>query len=387
MKISVIVLSLLIIFSWPIIRMIQAGPEAELPPFFLDNSEASETSIQNRQEQIKKIFEEEIYGKMPNLRGLRGELIEERILDNGYRWQLHRLEIDEVERPINISVFLPDSDRPSPALLFLNKCGTQTIVTDADFPVSDTGWLHPYCEEQKPLRGFRADFWSIEEALMRGYALVTVFENEIAEDDPKRTKSSLLMKWAWGLRHVHLYTSKLTEIDETRFGVMGHSRRGKTALLTAAFHESVSFVVAHQSGTAGAALFRSNRMETIKRLTKRFPHWLKEGFSKYAGKEDELPVDQHLLVSAIAPRPVLFTEGLWDVWANWVQSWRTLQNASEVYNKLGYVGLSEKRYSFYDREQMNLSGNLGQVLEVSGHRMSAQYWPPIIEFLNQKWEQ
>ena len=400
MLIRIIVAFLILTLSVPIVfKQIQSGSDVELPSFFENSNDVSMETIVSRRKELKQVYQEEIYGQMPNLRPITGELSSQGELDSGYKWIQHSVQIKDLSRQVTATIFLPKTTGPSPALLFLNKCGAHSIISDNDFPEQDSGWKHPYCVEQNPLRGFRADFWSLEEALQRGYAIVTVFENEIAEDDPnlfsqlkknlpddlkKETiKTGLLMYWAWGLSHIHQYVSELPEIDANKFGVIGHSRRGKTALLTAAFHEPVSFAVAHQSGTGGAALFRSNRMESISKITTNFPHWLGADFSKYSGHENELPIDQHLLISLIAPRPVLVTEGLWDVWANWDLSWESLRHASVVYEKLGQKGLPNRRYSFYGRNSENLSGRLGQVLEISGHEMQAKYWPPIIQFLKQ----
>lgn len=86
--------------------------------------------------------------------------------------------------------------------------------------------------------------------------------------------------------------------------ITGHSRGGKAVQLAAATDERIAFVADNNSGCCG---FGSHRVrgkgaETISDITRNFGFWFEKDFSKYAGRENELPFDQHFLSALIAPQ-------------------------------------------------------------------------------------
>ena len=78
----------------------------------------------------------------------------------------------------------------------------------------------------------------------------------------------------------------------------------------------------------GAASHVDLAFETVERITRTFPHWFSPTFAEFGnGREAKLPVDQHLLVALIAPRPLIETVGQQDHWANYPSSLRGLRAA------------------------------------------------------------
>jgi len=79
-----------------------------------------------------------------------------------------------------------------------------------------------------------------------------------------------------------------------------HPFQGKSALVAAAFDETIDGVIAHQSGTGGASLSKDKKGETVAAITEGYQHWFAPAY-----REENLTIDQHQLLALIAPRPVL----------------------------------------------------------------------------------
>ena len=76
-------------------------------------------------------------------------------------------------------------------------------------------------------------------------------------------------------------------------------------------------------------------VETLADITQAFPDWFAPGLQDYAGREFELPLDQHFLKALVAPRALLTTEALGDLWANPAGTWHTHVAARAAYQLLG----------------------------------------------------
>ncbi|WP_416546693.1 hypothetical protein ACHEXK_12710 [Limnohabitans sp. DCL3] len=132
-------------------------------------------------------------------------------------------------------------------------------------------------------------------------------------------RSACLAVWAWGLQ---CGVDALQAIGPERMAsvaVIGHSRGGKAALLAAALDTRIAAVIAHNSGTAGAAslAIQPAGAESLAQLAQQFPHWLGPAMQEAAQRERlvEMDLPRHML-SQIAPRGLCLLQAQDDLWAN-----------------------------------------------------------------------
>ena len=173
-----------------------------------------------------------------------------------------------------------------------------------------------------------------------------------------------LAAWAWGYHRAVDVLLQLEGVDADHIAVVGHSRGGKAALLAGATDERIALTSANNSGAGGAGCFRvlGAGSETLADVVGAFPHWFAPQLARYAGREQELPFDQHFLKALVAPRALLTTEALGDLWANPQGSWQTHLAAREVYALLG------------------VPQRIAIAFRAGGHEHQASDWNTLLDF-------
>ncbi|MEC7882144.1 MAG: prolyl oligopeptidase family serine peptidase [Verrucomicrobiota bacterium] len=196
---------------------------------------------------------------------------------------------------------------------------------------------------------------------------------------PKAHEWGVLGANAWtGMRALD-YLETNDRIDAKRIAIMGHSKMGKATLWAAAQDERFALAISAQSGCGGAALWRRKFGETMLKLN-RFPHWLCINARKFNEREDDLPVDQHMLLSLIAPRPVYVASGTADTWADPHGEFQSAKHAGPVYRLLGKKPLSTTKIP--SPNQPLLNGDIGYHLRTGGHSVAPYDWEQFIRFAN-----
>lgn len=214
------------------------------------------------------------------------------------------------------------------------------------------------------LINFRPDlydmYFPIEEIIDNGFALAVLYYKDVTSDDGDMSNGlsgcyernnpatdwGKIGMWAWaGSRALDYFVTR-PEIDADNIAVIGHSRLGKTALWCGANDERVKFICANDSGCGGGALEQTKHQggETIEVMNRVFPFWFCGNRQQYAGHEQEMPFDQHFLVSACAPRFVAIGGAEQDVWADpYSEQLNCIAStpAWEVNGKKGFVGPEE----------------------------------------------
>ena len=58
-----------------------------------------------------------------------------------------------------------------------------------------------------------------------------------------------------------------------------------------------AFVISNNSGCSGDAITRGKRGERVADITQRSPYWFCNSYAQYAGREEDMPFDQHYLMA------------------------------------------------------------------------------------------
>jgi len=166
-----------------------------------------------------------------------------------------------------------------------------------------------------------------------------------AKANPGKSAGTL-MAWAWGVSRLidALENDPDSGIDVKHLAVTGCSRLGKAALVIGAFDERIALTIPQESGSGGASLWRVGA-QFNRQKGKQFVqglasagtegNWMIPSFKNYDGKENTLPIDQHLLTGMVAPRALLVIDNAGQEWLGEVPSNYCGQATKEIYDALG----------------------------------------------------
>lgn len=315
------------------------------------------------------------------------------------------LDGSETGAAFEILLYVPiAAPHPVPVFLGLNFAGNHSVHSDPGIRLS-ASWIDdgPGVVEHhatEAARGSAAAAWPVERILDRGYALATVYYGDIEPDHSGGRKDGVrarfgpgakgnlgpsdwgaIAAWAWGLSRTLDYLATDHEVDPRRVAVLGHSRLGKAALWAGAQDERFAMVVSNESGEGGAALARRQFGETTEAITRRFPWWFAPRFREYAGKEPDLPVDQHLLLALVAPRPLYVASAADDLWADPRGEFLSAQAAESVYRLLGRKGLAVEDMPSADRP---VGDTIGYHVRHGAHALTAYDWEQYLAFADRQ---
>lgn len=238
-------------------------------------------------------------------------------------------------------------------------------------------------------------FWAVRALVNRGYATASFYTSDVDPDradgyadgirsffadgkPPADDAWRALSAWGWGASRVLDYLDTLEAVDAARVAVSGHSRGGKASLWAAAEDQRFAVAYSNDSGCGGAALSRRAFGETVRAITTSFPHWFSSLFAGYAGRENELPIDQHELIGLIAPRGVYVASGDEDLWADPKGEYASVVAAAPVFTLLGKASITGTEMP--PLSQPRVAGQTGYHIRPGGHGLTDQDWEWFLDF-------
>lgn len=376
-----------------------------------------------RRAQLLQAFASQVYGRTPEGGGL-GEVTVRTRRDDALGGCGSRIEADLTmvgprgTSTASLLVYLPaaaPAAGPVPALVGLNFEGNHATTTEPDVRIAPAaeriGAAHRQAVAQ---RGAQAHRWPYAQILRRGYAVATLWYEEIEIDLPGFAEDGIrglfgqsshrdagdwgaIGAWAWGLSRARDALAQFAEIDASAVIAVGHSRLGKTALWAAAQDQRFAAVVSNGSGCGGASLFRHKGIEDIKVLTSARPHWFARRFAEYQGAEERLPVDQHQLLALVAPRPTHVGSASRDAGADPYGELLSTLHASPVFELYGHRGTLPPEAVPPGRDLpaalaaavatptigTRVGGRLSYHLREGEHDMLAEDWMHILDFADE----
>lgn len=348
-----------------------------------------------RRPEIVQLYESEIYGRVPaTAPAVRFEVIETGapVLAGAARRKqivMHFGAGDDGPKA-NLVLYTPArSSGTVPALL--------QLVFFNGLPVANPP-APPRGKDGAPGKAPRfAETGPVADILARGYAYATLRYTEIegdradtnvtgvrklalasGQEKPGPDEWGTIAAWAWGASRALDYLTQDSAVDASRVALIGHSRLGKTVLWAGARDPRFAVVFSSCSGEMGAALARRDYGETVDDMAQNFPWQFAGNFQKYPGHWNDMPVDAHLLIALLAPRPVFVTGGTTDQWADPRGEFLAEVAAGPVYRLLGKRDLGTEKLPSLDTPL--LEGELGFHCHTGGHTITPGDWKAFLEF-------
>jgi hypothetical protein len=356
-----------------------------------------------RRPEIVRLFEERQFGRSPGRPdGLRFDVFDKGTPALGGKALRRQVTIyfsrEKAGPKMDLLIYLPAQARkPVPVLLNLSFTANSHTVDDPGVSPGEV-----WSRERKRVPATQGPLFGkldVLPFLASGIGVATVYYGDIDPDFPggiQHGVRSLYLKpgqtepapdewatiaaWGWGLSRALDYFETDRGVDAKRVAITGASRLGKTVLWAGARDTRFALVIASCSGEGGAALSRRNFGETVKHLTAptRYHYQFAANYQKLADRINESPIDAHMLLSLIAPRPLLLQTGDTDLWSDPKGEFLSAVAAGPVYRLLGRQDLGTDEMPPAGRPILR---TLGYYMHAGGHGTIPSDWEQYLKFM------
>jgi hypothetical protein len=364
-----------------------------------------------RRPEILRLYQDNVHGHTP--KGLPRELSfkvieQDRTALGG---TAHRKQVEvrfskRADAPVmHLLLYTPAAARrPVPVFLALHFNGNWAIVDDPGVRLYDT-WDRKARRRVTPAadvaRGTSKE-WDVPGVLARGYGVAAIYYGDIEPDLDEGAGMPLGVRplfwkagqterapddwgaigaWAWGLSRGLDYLRTDRQVDGRKVIAVGQSRLGKTVLWAGAQDQRFAMVIASCSGEGGAALSRRDYGENLDNMTTTYRYQFSEGFGRYLKNWDALPVDAHMLIALMAPRPLLLNTGSEDRWSDPRGEFLAAQAAAPAYQLFGKRALAGEAQPPLDRPLLQ---DVGFHEHTGRHAILASDWKVFLDYADQQ---
>lgn len=379
--------------DWDVIYDESKVPAYELPELLVSAEGQAITTpdewMNIRRPQILGLFANLVYGQIPSPASpIQTEYVVQKVDEKFMDGKATRKEVlvrfqnGQGKAEMLVLVFVPNAaTKPVPAFMMIS------------FDDNRSDKLNANPDQPGRLR----NGWPLGQILDRGYAFVTVYHQDLVghneiefgrgihplffkkgQSFPKAYEWGVLAACGWSAMRALDYLETDRDVDARRVALMGHSKLGKATLWAAAQDQRFALAISANSGCAGAALWRRGYGETLAKMTSRFPYWLCANAQTFVGREEDLPVDQHMLLALMAPRPVYVASATADTWADPRGEYLSAYHASAVYRLMGKQGLTSERIPAPDHAITD--SEVGYHLKTGGHSIDPYDWNNFLDF-------
>ena len=354
-----------------------------------------------RRPEVVRLFEENQFGRSPG----KPKDMQFDVFDKGtpaFNGKAIRRQVtvyfsaDRNGPKMDLLIYLPaGAKKRVPLLLNLGFMANSSVVDD---PGVKPGEIWGKEKKRVPApKGSNFGRLTVQPLLAKGIGVATVYYGDIDPDfaggvqlgvrrlylkpgqtEPEPGEWGSIAAWAWGISRAVDYFETDKGVDAKRVGIMGISRLGKTVLWAGAHDERIAAVIASCSGEGGAALSRRNYGELVKHLNLRFGYQLCANYQKWGDHPDQMPMDAHMLVALMAPRPVLLQTGDKDFWSDPKGEFLSAVAASPVFKLFGKEGVGTDQMPAAGQY---LPGIPAYYMHAGGHGTVPSDWEVFVKFL------
>ena len=203
------------------------------------------------------------------------------------------------------------------------------------------------------------------------------------QDEQINTKDDewgLMAIWAYAMKSGVDYLVSEKDIRSDQIAALGCSIGGKVAIWAAAQDQRIGMVLSATAGHGGDALWRRQFGETLENMCEWLPRWPCRNAQKYANRMNQMPVDQHMLLACLAPRPLYVSNGLYDYWADQKGQWLGTYHASPVYKLYGKNVLFKSEEQPPENQPI-VKSDIGYHVRTGSHGLKLYDWERYMEFI------